>query len=102
MKYGYRWAPIACVLFARLMPGTIAQAQTSLEPEGWDRGVRLTDTQDANPDPHVVEVTLDARVAPIEIAPGERLDAWTYNGSVPGPFIRAKVGDRVIVHVTNH
>jgi FtsP/CotA-like multicopper oxidase with cupredoxin domain len=27
--------------------------------------------------------------------------AWTYDGGIPGPLIRARVGDRVIVHFTN-
>ena len=27
---------------------------------------------------------------------------WTYNGLVPGPLIRARVGDRVVVHFTNN
>ncbi len=27
---------------------------------------------------------------------------WTYNGLVPGPMIRARVGDRVVVHFTNN
>jgi FtsP/CotA-like multicopper oxidase with cupredoxin domain len=26
---------------------------------------------------------------------------WTYNGAIPGPLIRAKVGERVIVHFKN-
>jgi FtsP/CotA-like multicopper oxidase with cupredoxin domain len=26
---------------------------------------------------------------------------WTYNGSVPGPFIRARAGDVMEVHYTN-
>jgi FtsP/CotA-like multicopper oxidase with cupredoxin domain len=30
------------------------------------------------------------------------MDAWAYNGQVPGPVIRATVGDRVRIVVTNH
>src|SRR5688500_15424033 len=33
----------------------------------------------------------------IEIAPGVFYPAWTYNGQVPGPTIRATEGDRVKV-----
>ena len=62
----------------------------------------LTGVVDTNPDPHVVEVTLDAREADVEIGPGERVHAWTYNGSLPGPVIRARVGDRLIVHFSNN
>jgi FtsP/CotA-like multicopper oxidase with cupredoxin domain len=37
----------------------------------------------------------------IEIAPGVKFPAWTYNGQVPGPTIRATEGDRVRVRFLN-
>jgi FtsP/CotA-like multicopper oxidase with cupredoxin domain len=37
----------------------------------------------------------------IEVAPGVFFPAWTYNGRVPGPTIRATEGDRIIVRFTN-
>src|SRR5688572_4650786 len=37
----------------------------------------------------------------IEIAPGMFFPAWTYNGQVPGPTIRATEGDRVRVTFRN-
>ena len=37
----------------------------------------------------------------IEIAPGMFFPAWTYNGQVPGPTIRATEGDRIRVTFTN-
>ena len=37
----------------------------------------------------------------IEIAPGMFFPAWTYNGQVPGPTIRATEGDRVKVTFKN-
>jgi FtsP/CotA-like multicopper oxidase with cupredoxin domain len=37
----------------------------------------------------------------IEIAPGVSFPAWTYNGEVPGPTIRATEGDRVRVRFVN-
>ena len=37
----------------------------------------------------------------IEIAPGVFFPAWTYNGQVPGPTIRATEGDRVRVRFLN-
>jgi FtsP/CotA-like multicopper oxidase with cupredoxin domain len=79
-----------------------AQSQTSLLPAGWDAELKLAEAPDRNPDPKIVEVDLTARVADVEVAPGKIVHAWTYDGSLPGPLIRARVGDRVIVHFTNN
>jgi len=49
----------------------------------------------------VVEVELEASEAEIEIAPGRQLRMWTYNESLPGPRIEAKVGDTVRVRFRN-
>jgi plastocyanin len=45
--------------------------------------------------------TLVAEVTPWEVSPGEFVDAWTYNGVVPGPQIAVDVGDKVQVELTN-
>ena len=37
----------------------------------------------------------------IEIADGVSYDGWTFGGTVPGPVIRARVGDKVRVTVVN-
>ena len=37
----------------------------------------------------------------IEIAPGIFFPAWTYNGQVPGPTIRATEGDSIKIHFQN-
>src|SRR5262245_61680502 len=37
----------------------------------------------------------------IEIAPGVFFPAWTYNGQVPGPTLRATEGERIRVTFTN-
>ncbi len=36
-----------------------------------------------------------------EIADGSRYDFWTFNGSVPGPLIRVRLGDTVELHLSN-
>jgi FtsP/CotA-like multicopper oxidase with cupredoxin domain len=96
-----RCLPFIIFLFIALFAhGGVAEAQ-SLQPAGWDAGLKLVEAVDANPSPKIVEITLDARIAALEIAPGVRTDAWTYNGGLPGPLIRARRGDRLIVHFTN-
>lgn len=48
-----------------------------------------------------LEFELVAAITPWEVEPGRFVDAWTYNGQVPGPAIRVDVGDRVRVTVRN-
>jgi FtsP/CotA-like multicopper oxidase with cupredoxin domain len=43
-------------------------------------------------------VTIDKE---IEVAPGVFFPAWTYNGRVPGPTIRATEGDRIRIKLVN-
>ena len=79
----------------------VAAEIESLQPQGWDDSLKLTEAKDINPDPKIVEVELQARVASLEIVPGVKTDAWTYNGSLPGPLIRVRRGDRLIVRFSN-
>lgn len=43
----------------------------------------------------VVQVTLSAKVATVQVAKDDEREAWTFNGTVPGPVIRVKEGDTV-------
>lgn len=43
-----------------------------------------------------------AEIKPWEIAPGVVTQAWTYNGTVPGPTIHVRQGDRVRVVLLNN
>jgi hypothetical protein len=60
-----------------------------------------TAAEDLNPDPNLVEVYLEARVAEVELAPGRRVSMWTYNGLLPGPRIEARVGNTVRIRFKN-
>ena len=44
---------------------------------------------------------LTAEIIEWEVAPGEWVEGWAYNGQIPGPMIRTDVGDRVEIEVTN-
>lgn len=57
--------------------------------------------EDTNPDPDIVEVTLVAYEATVDLGDGIVFQGYTYNGVVPGPTLQAKKGDRVIVHFEN-
>ena len=55
----------------------------------------------ADPGGSIRDFHLTAVSAVIELGPGVKVHAWTYNGTVPGPAIRATVGDLVRVRLTN-
>jgi FtsP/CotA-like multicopper oxidase with cupredoxin domain len=99
-----QWLPALgfSALIAACSPGPGESALAVTQPEGWADDLALAIPLDRNPDPNILEIELDARVADVEFLPGVPTPAWTYSGSVPGPLLRAKVGDRVIVHFTNH
>jgi nitrite reductase (NO-forming) len=53
-------------------------------------------------DPSPVKtVRLDTAHKVVEIAPGVKFSAWTFGNQVPGPTIRARVGDKVRFSMTN-
>ncbi len=102
-----RWVS-CCVLLTALAgcervaePAAPQAARDVSQPAGWDDELAMSAPTDLNPDPHVLEIEIEARVADLEILPGTTTAAWTYNGTVPGPMIRAQLGDRVIVHFKN-
>ena len=47
------------------------------------------------------EFDITASIVDWEVAPGRIVQAWAYNGQVPGPMLRVEVGDRVRVTITN-
>ena len=49
----------------------------------------------------VKQVQLDTTHKIVEIAPGVKFSAWTFGDQVPGPAIRARVGDRIRFSMTN-
>lgn len=71
-------------------------------PVGWDRELALAPLADEDPAPDVVQVSLDARVARVQLGDGRSAEAWTYSGASPGPLIRGRVGDTLRVHFENH
>ena len=47
------------------------------------------------------EWTLAAAEQEVEIAPGVTFAAWSYNGRIPGPTLRAKEGERLRIRFVN-
>src|SRR5690242_16081442 len=92
-----RWL-LCCALVVAVSQFPTLHAQPDA-PEVTD--LSLPAVTDLNPDPRILEINLTAEVAQVEVSPGRRAEAWTYNGTLPGPLIRLSVGDRLIVHFTN-
>ena len=94
---------LTLLLAATTGPGHLAaQQQAPIAPaQDWAHAMALPTVEDTNPDPKVLEINLTARVGQVEISPGRSIEAWTYNGGIPGPLIRLKVGDRLVVHFRN-
>ncbi len=67
------------------------------ETEG--KGNQILEPTIADDGAKVFDIT--AEITPWEVEPGKIVEAWTYNGMVPGPIIKVDVGDRVRVNVTN-
>jgi nitrite reductase (NO-forming) len=55
----------------------------------------------ARTQPQKVVVNLEVIEQTGELAGGVKYNFWTYNGHVPGPFIRVRQGDTVEVHLKN-
>ncbi|MBI2438998.1 MAG: nitrite reductase, copper-containing [Candidatus Moranbacteria bacterium] len=49
-----------------------------------------------------VDVFLETKEVIAEIAPGIFYNYWTFDGKVPGPFLRVREGDKVRVHIKNN
>jgi nitrite reductase (NO-forming) len=72
------------------MPETIIMAPTDLPATVAKRGAQTVK----------VELETIERVA--NVADGTTYRYWTFNGQVPGPFVRVRVGDTVHVTLRNH
>jgi FtsP/CotA-like multicopper oxidase with cupredoxin domain len=76
-------------MLARMQAFPAATAGQGLQPLPFER------------DGDVKVFRLTAQVLQWEVEPGRVVDAWGYNGMVPGPVIRVREGDRVRVIVRN-
>jgi FtsP/CotA-like multicopper oxidase with cupredoxin domain len=66
-----------------------------------DRDFGLAEARDLDPGPDVVSIALRAAPGALEILPGKTTPLATYGGTLPGPLIVAKRGDRLDVHFEN-
>jgi nitrite reductase (NO-forming) len=53
-------------------------------------------------EPTTVRIDLEAVEVEGQLADGTTFTYWTFNGAVPGPFFRVRLGDTLEVHMTNN
>jgi FtsP/CotA-like multicopper oxidase with cupredoxin domain len=68
---------------------------------GFDPQEMLRDFDEGRVVDGVREWEIVAEEKEIEVAPGVKYAAWTYNQRVPGPTLRAREGERLRIHFTN-
>jgi nitrite reductase (NO-forming) len=80
-----------------------AHVTTERDSGAFQEGAALSTVPAIRPlDPATVkEIRLDVVDRVIEIAPGVHFNAWTFGGQVPGPVVRARVGDRIRFRMSN-
>lgn len=83
-------------------PAIPAGAPSALDMGMPGAPIPITSLQAPLTAPHVSQFTLIAQNAMLTIGPGLRVPAWTFNGVAPGPTLRVRQGDLVVVHVVNH
>ncbi len=52
-------------------------------------------------EPQIVRIDLETVEIEGQLADGTTFTYWTFNGKVPGPFFRVRVGDTIEVHLKN-
>ena len=82
------------IVTARPAPQTLVEADISREPTDLPPPIGKREPQTVRVDLFSVEV--EGR-----LAEGATFGYWTFNGKVPGPFIRVSVGDTIDIHLKN-
>jgi FtsP/CotA-like multicopper oxidase with cupredoxin domain len=78
-----------------------AIGQVSARANGFDPHEIVRDFDEGTLRGGVREWDIVAQDKEIEVAPGVKYAAWTYNGRVPGPTLRAREGERLRINFTN-
>ena len=82
------------IVTARPAPQTLVEADISREPTDLPPPIDKRE-------PRTVRVDLFSVEVEGRLAEGTTFGYWTFNGKVPGPFIRIRVGDTVDIHLKN-
>jgi nitrite reductase (NO-forming) len=82
------------VVTPRAAPQTVVEADISREPDDLPPPITRREPQTVRID--LLSVEVEGR-----LAEGTTFGYWTFNGKVPGPFLRVRVGDTIDIHLKN-
>lgn len=82
-------------------PAVITEDDYSGPPVVGDTVSYLPNVVPLQPGNRTHHVRIDIIAQEIEIAPGVRYQAWTFGGTVPGPVLHVREGDRVVFTMRN-
>jgi len=82
------------IVTSRPAPQTLVEADISREPTDLPPPIGKREPQTVRVD--LLSVEIEGR-----LAEGTTFGYWTFNGKVPGPFIRVRVGDIIDIHLKN-
>lgn len=100
MAHGHAMGVVGTVDTELFHPGRFLESWNFSDLDGAERDAYYRETPQAD-GTTLREYELFAVDREIEIAPGVYFPAWTYNGQVPGPTLRATEGDRIRVRLVN-
>ncbi len=82
------------IVTLRPAPQTLVEADISREPTDLPPPIGKREPQTVRVD--LLSVEVEGR-----LAEGTTFGYWTFNGKVPGPFIRVRIGDTIDIHLKN-
>ena len=104
VRRGARVALVALLILSILsftLPGSLVSADAGQPAYAPNRSLSPTDIPSAPSPAAKVVITLITEEKLGQLANGVTYDFWTYNGTVPGPLIRLRVGQVVEMHIVN-
>ncbi|SEN71484.1 multicopper oxidase family protein [Lihuaxuella thermophila] len=107
MKKGWIWASF-CVSLSIFLTACGMELPEEMDVSGHGHGTShpggttsCADLKEPTTTAPVKKFHLTAKAETLKLENGKTLDAWTYNGTTPGPEIRVQQGDRVVVTLEN-
>ena len=101
LKVGFIVLLLAISVLSVTLPMSLVSADTEQPAEAPNRSLPPTDIPSAPSPANRVVITLITEEKLGQLANGVTYDFWTYNGTVPGPLIRLRVGQVVEMHIIN-